>query len=79
MKRKLAYFFGALLLSGVAAFWAGCDPSCNGLFQAAQAQGCTSPSQSDECKQRYDQLVKHGCISLCDIDCCACGNGSCCV
>ena len=61
MKRKLIFFFCALLLSGLAAFWSACDDSCEGLGKAADAQGCTSPSQSAQCQKRFDQLVSHGC------------------
>jgi len=61
MKRKLTYFFAALLLSGVAAFGIGCSPACEGLANAA-IQVCLNNPHSDACEQRNDQLVKHGCI-----------------
>jgi len=58
MKRKLAYFFAALLLSGIAAFAVGCSPACEGLANA-YSQFCANNPHDSACEQRFDQLVKH--------------------
>lgn len=61
MKRKLTYFFAALLLSGVAAFAIGCSPACEGLANAA-FKVCENNPHSEACLQRLKQLEKHGCV-----------------
>jgi len=61
MKRKLMYFFGALLLSGVAAFGIGCSPACKGLWNAS-SNVCDGNASSNACLQLIKQLEAHGCI-----------------
>ncbi len=61
MKRKLAYFFAALLLSGVATFGVGCTGACKGLENAFN-NTCFGNGSSNACDQIIDQIFAHGCI-----------------
>ncbi len=61
MKRKLAYFFAALLLSGAAAFATACDPACSGLGNAFVHACLEGDANSDACQSIIKNLAKHDC------------------